>query len=97
MSTISFRTSEHFDALIDRLIESGRYTGKTEVMNAALRLLEDFEASREERLAALVEAVEEGDRQIAAGQWSEYSVSGLSEKIKREGRERLRKKQQSDS
>ena len=34
----------HFEALIDRLIASGRFNNKSEVIRAGLRLLEDHEA-----------------------------------------------------
>ena len=43
----SFALGEHFDELIDRRVRSGRYNNASEVVRAALRLLEDEETARE--------------------------------------------------
>lgn len=42
-----FALGEHFDELIDRRVRSGRYNNASEVVRAALRLLEDEETARE--------------------------------------------------
>ncbi len=91
MSAISFRINEHFDEFIESLIKSGRYASKTDVMLAALRSLEDAEMAREAHMAELKTAIAEGDQQIAKGQWTEYTRAELTNKIKQEGRERLKK------
>ena len=35
----------HFEKLIDRLVASGRFNNKSEVIRASLRLLEEYEAN----------------------------------------------------
>ncbi|WP_293859571.1 type II toxin-antitoxin system ParD family antitoxin [uncultured Alsobacter sp.] len=44
---------EHFDIFIARQIAEGRFQNASEVVRAGLRLLEDQELTRAERLAAL--------------------------------------------
>jgi len=43
----SIALSEHYEKFIRRQLESGRYNNASEVVRAGLRMLEDFEASRE--------------------------------------------------
>ncbi|TWB53180.1 antitoxin ParD1/3/4 [Rhizobium sp. ERR 922] len=43
----SFALNEHYERFIKRQIESGRYNNASEVVRAALRLLEDQEDARE--------------------------------------------------
>ena len=91
MSAISFRTNDHFDEFIEKLIESGRYSSKTDVMLAALRSLEDQEMAREAHLESLKTSINVADEQFAQGQWAEFTREDLAKKIKQEGRERLQK------
>lgn len=53
----SFRLDEHYSAFIDDEVASGRYRSASDVVRAALRLLED----RETQLRALREALIEGE------------------------------------
>ena len=53
----SFSLDEHYSAFIDEEIASGRYRSASDVIRAALRLLED----RETQLRALREALIEGE------------------------------------
>lgn len=54
----SFSLDEHFSAFIDSEVSSGRYRSASDVVRSALRMLED----REIRLAALRQALIDGER-----------------------------------
>jgi antitoxin ParD1/3/4 len=43
----SIALGEHYERFIKRQLESGRYNNASEVVRAGLRMLEDFETSRE--------------------------------------------------
>lgn len=43
----------HFERFVQDQLAGGRYQNASEVVRAGLRLLEDFEASRSERLATI--------------------------------------------
>jgi antitoxin ParD1/3/4 len=55
--------NDHFETLISRKVESGEYASASEVVRAALRLLEEKEA----RLEALRRALVEGEQSGTAG------------------------------
>lgn len=54
----SFSIGDHFSAFIARQIDEGRYSSASDVVRAALRLLEEQEV----KLAALRAALDEGER-----------------------------------
>lgn len=54
----SFSLDQHYCDFIDREVTAGRYRSASEVVRAALRLLED----RETQLRALREALDVGER-----------------------------------
>ena len=54
----SFSIGEHFNAFIATQVNQGRYSSASDVVRAALRLLEEQEA----RLAALRAALDEGEQ-----------------------------------
>lgn len=54
----SFSLDDHYCAFIDQEITAGRYRSASEVVRAALRLLED----RETQLRALRDALDAGER-----------------------------------
>ncbi|MEX3657419.1 type II toxin-antitoxin system ParD family antitoxin [Mycolicibacterium fortuitum] len=58
----SFSLDEHFNAFIDDEVASGRYRSASDVVRAALRLLEE----RETRLNALREALVAGENSGAS-------------------------------
>lgn len=69
--TISVTLDEQFDALINRLIDSGRYGSANEVMCSALRLLEQQDANHETVRPAVIAGLASGEsplslREIAA-------------------------------
>lgn len=56
----SFAIGEHFEKFIDRLIESGRYNSRSEVVREGLRTLEEREEERRIALEKLNALIEEG-------------------------------------
>lgn len=72
--TTSVTIGPQLDAFVGKLVESGRFSSTSEVVRAALRLLEQ----QENQLAALRQAVEAGER---SGE-SELSLYDIAEKVK---------------
>jgi antitoxin ParD1/3/4 len=58
----SFSLGEHFTTFVERQVNEGRYSNASDVMRAALRLLEEKEA----RVAALRSALIEGEESGAS-------------------------------
>jgi antitoxin ParD1/3/4 len=56
----SYVIGEHFEALIDKLVESGRYNSRSEVVREGLRILEDREEERRIALEKFEAFVQEG-------------------------------------
>jgi antitoxin ParD1/3/4 len=56
----SFSIGEHFNAFVDEQVQTGRYSSASDVMRAALRLLEEREAKLAALRAALIEGEESG-------------------------------------
>ncbi len=56
----SFSLGTKFDHFVDRLLKSGRYNSKSEVIREGLRLLEDRERERAAKLEELRRAFREG-------------------------------------
>ena len=54
----SFTLGEHFEQIIEKSIESGRYSSASEVIREGLRLVDE----REQRINIFREAVEAGER-----------------------------------
>lgn len=49
---------QHFDGFIQRQVESGRFQNASDVVRAALRLLQDQETSLAERRAELMRSID---------------------------------------
>ena len=62
-----FRIGPRFEALIERLVSSGRYADASEVVGTALHLLEEQEAERERMSAELWAKIDEGIADLDAG------------------------------
>jgi antitoxin ParD1/3/4 len=82
----NYTIGEHFEAMVEGLVESGRYKSADEVVQAGLRLVEAREQEREAKLEALRAAIQEG---IDSGPAEEFDPKTLVEDIKKRGRERL--------
>ena len=67
MATRNVVLSQHQHALVESLVESGRYQNASEVLREGLRLLERQEAEDAAKLVILRGAVAEGWSQLAAG------------------------------
>ncbi len=74
MPTRNVVLTDHRAALIERVVESGRYQNASEVLRAGLRLLE-----HRERIEALEAAIAEGEASVARG---EYTVLESKEDIR---------------
>lgn len=61
MPTRNVNLTEELDRFVASRIESGQYANASEVMRSALRLLEREEREYEAKMAALKEAIAEGD------------------------------------
>lgn len=69
----SITLGEHFDGFIAQQIAKGRYASASEVMRAALRLLED----NEQKIATLRKLLDEGENSGTA----EYSYEALMNEL----------------
>ena len=69
----SISLGEHFDGFIAQQITEGRYASTSEVVRAALRLLED----NEQKITTLRKLLEEGENSGTA----EYSYKALMNEI----------------
>lgn len=69
----SISLGEHFDRFIAQQITEGRYASTSEVVRAALRLLED----NEQKITTLRKLLEEGENSGTA----EYSYKALMNEI----------------
>jgi putative addiction module CopG family antidote len=71
--------SGHHRALVDALVESGRYHGVSEVVREGLRLLEDQEAWRARALAEIDAVLREGLYSRSAGRRLPQRIPTLKE------------------
>jgi antitoxin ParD1/3/4 len=89
MSRKTFSLGDHFERFIDTQVTDGRYDNASEVVRAALRLLEDHEA----RMRELRGAIAEADAEIARGEGVMVTdPQTLAETVIRGGRARLDQK-----
>lgn len=74
MPTRNVALTDHQEALIGRLVASGRYQDAGEVLREGLRLVEQREAEDAARLDALRQAVDRGIRDIDEGRFALLST-----------------------
>lgn len=67
MPTRNVNLTDELDRFLLTKVKSGRYENASEVVRAALRILEREEQQYEAKLAALRAAIDEGDASGAAG------------------------------
>lgn len=79
MPTRNVNLTDKLDRFVLAKVESGRYENASEVIRAALRVLEREEQEYEARLAALRAAIDEGD---ASGVADGDSFSRVRQKLK---------------
>lgn len=80
--------TKHFEAFVQQQVESGRYNNSSEVIRAALRLLEDYDRVTQAKVQA---AIDRGLADVETGRVSAFDPG----EIKREGRQRLAAKSKS--
>jgi len=74
MPTRNIVLTDHQSALVDMLVQSGRYQNASEVLREGLRLIESREAEEAARLSALRLAVQAGLDDLAAGRYRDFST-----------------------
>ena len=96
MPTRNINLTDHFDRFIEAGVAAGRYQNASEVVRAALRLLEQHEAEdaekRERFWAAIQEGIDAADRGDVTV-LEEHEIDDFINKIGEEVEERARKRQ----
>lgn len=78
MPTRNVVLTDHQQALIETLVETGRYQNASEIMREGLRMVERQESEDAAKLKALREAVGVGLDDIRRGDFKEFSdIDGL--------------------
>jgi antitoxin ParD1/3/4 len=71
MPTRNVVLSEHQQALVETLVQSGRYQNASEVLRDGLRLIEERERIGQAKLKALKQAARQGWADISAGRYAD--------------------------
>lgn len=90
MPTRNIVLSEHQHALVDGLVQSGRYQNASEVLREGLRLVEERDRLAQARLAALQQAAQQGWDDIAAGRHADVADDALDDLIAQLGQQAVR-------
>ena len=92
MPTRNVVLTAHHEALIERLVASGRYQNASEVLRAGLRVLEREDAEFEAKLSALRAAIQLGIDDIEAGRYTEFaSVDDLASHLRERSEAAIRR------
>jgi antitoxin ParD1/3/4 len=81
MPTRNVVLTAHYEALIERLVASGRYQNASEVMRAGLRSLEQRERETDSALEWLRRQIEPGLEQARQGLFIEGTVREILDRI----------------
>lgn len=74
MPTRNVVLTDHQAALIEQLVQSGRYQNASEVLREGLRMVEQRDTEDAYRLAALRKAAQEGIADIDAGRFKTFET-----------------------
>ena len=83
MATRTLNLPDQLDEFVRRSVEAGRYHNENEVISAALRLLEQYEAEDAARLEALRQIVGRSFEELDRGEYTEYGRENLAEFFER--------------
>jgi len=75
MATRNVVLTERQEALIEALVESGRYQNASEVLREGLRLIEEREAENAAKLERLREAARVGEESLARGEAKRFETA----------------------
>jgi antitoxin ParD1/3/4 len=82
MPTRNVVLTDHQAALVEQLVQSGRYQNASEVLREGLRMVEQRDSEDAYRLAALRKAAQEGIADIDAGRFKTFeSKQGLRDHL----------------
>ena len=70
MPTRNINLTDHNEAYLAKMLESGRFKNASEVVRAGLRLLEFQEGQEQAKIAALRDAFKEGEDAYARGEYT---------------------------
>ena len=83
MPTRNVVLTDHQAALVEQLVQSGRYQNASEVLREGLRMVEQRDTEDAYRLAALRKAAQEGIADIDAGRFKTFeSKQGLRDHLR---------------
>jgi len=74
MPTRNVVLTDHQAALVEQLVQSGRYQNASEVLREGLRMVEQRDAEDAYRLEALRKAAQEGIADIDAGRFKTFET-----------------------
>lgn len=88
---MNIELTPELQAMVERKVASGLYKSASDVVDEALRLLEEHERVKEEQLAALRVEIAKGMDDLKQGRYQVIDGPSFIDQIKSEGRESLEK------
>lgn len=86
MPTRNVVVSDHQQALVETLVQSGRYQNASEVLREGLRLIEERERAEQAKLKALNQAARRGWRDISASRYADVGDDQIEDFVEQLGR-----------
>ena len=86
MPTRNVVLSDHQQALVETLVQSGRYQNASEVLREGLRLIEERERIEEAKLKALKQAARQGWADVSARRYADVADDQLEDFVGQLGR-----------
>jgi len=96
MPTRNVVLSDHQQAFVEKLVESGYYQNASEVLREGLRLIEQRERLEAARLEALRRAADKGWADIADGRYADISGDRIDAFISELGQQAVAKADSTD-